>query len=129
MLTGMLRAIVIAGVCWCSGTISVASEQPRCAPTPVSGSAVSCRFNGTPRAALRAPRLKPGAVRRLTSDHDPYADPASPYKANRLAWSPATPILNVPGQTTVLSRQVLDDMNATSLGDALRYTAGVTVGR
>jgi outer membrane receptor protein involved in Fe transport len=39
------------------------------------------------------------------------------------------PIVNIPSQTTVLTRRVLDDKNATSIGDALRTTPGVTVGR
>jgi outer membrane receptor for monomeric catechols len=73
--------------------------------------------------------LKRNTARTLAADRDPYADPASPYKANRLSSSRGEPILNVPGQTTVLTRQVLDDMNATSLKDAMRSTAGVTVGR
>ena len=38
-------------------------------------------------------------------------------------------MLNIPGQVTVLTRQILDDRNATSLKDALSSTAGVTVGR
>jgi outer membrane receptor for monomeric catechols len=62
-------------------------------------------------------------------DRDPYADPAAPYKANRLQINGGMPRLNVPGQSTVLTREVLDDMNATSLRDAMRSTAGVTVGR
>ncbi|OKO75487.1 TonB-dependent receptor plug domain-containing protein [Bradyrhizobium sp. AS23.2] len=59
----------------------------------------------------------------------PAADPAAPYKADGLSSSRGEPILNTPGQTTVLTRQVLDDMNATSLKDAMRSTAGVTIGR
>lgn len=57
-------------------------------------------------------------------------DPVAPYNANRLS-SPrvSEPILNIPGQTTVLTRDVLDDMKATSVRDALRSTAGVTFGR
>jgi outer membrane receptor for monomeric catechols len=52
------------------------------------------------------------------------------YKADRLSTPRASePILNIPGQTTVLTREVLDDMKATSVRDALRSTAGVTVGR
>lgn len=65
----------------------------------------------------------------VAADRDPYADPAAPYKADRLSSRPDQPILDVPGQTTVLTRQVLDDKNATSLKDAMRSTAGVTVGR
>lgn len=56
-------------------------------------------------------------------------DPAVPYKANRLSSSRGETILNTPGQTTVLTREVLDDMNARSLKDAMRSTAGVTIGR
>jgi outer membrane receptor for monomeric catechols len=54
--------------------------------------------------------------------------PRHAHKVNRLA-SPraAQPVLDPPGQTTVLTRQMLDDINATSLRDALRSTAGVTV--
>ena len=59
----------------------------------------------------------------------PATDPAAPYKADRLSSSRGETILNTPGQTTVLTRQVLDDMNATSLKDAMRSTAGVTIGR
>jgi outer membrane receptor for monomeric catechols len=59
----------------------------------------------------------------------PAVDPAAPYKADRLSSSRGETILNTPGQTTVLTRQVLDDMKATSLRDAMRSTAGVTIGR
>jgi outer membrane receptor for monomeric catechols len=76
-----------------------------------------------------ASRKQPKADQTLAADGDPYADPRSPYKANRLASSPNQPIINIPGQTTVLTRQILDDKNATSISDALRTTAGVTVGR
>lgn len=58
----------------------------------------------------------------------PATDPAAPYKADRLSTSRGQTILNTPGQTTVLTRQVLDDMNATTLRDAMRSTAGVTIG-
>ena len=80
--------------------------------------------------ALKTTRhAKQNAVR-TQADRNAHVDPAAPYKANRLSTPRATePILNVPGQTTVLTREVLDDMKATSLKDALRSTAGVTVGR
>ena len=64
---------------------------------------------------------------RQSAHRDSYADPVAPYKADRL--SRGQKVLDVPGQTTVLTRQVLDDMKATSLKDAMRSTAGVTVGR
>lgn len=61
--------------------------------------------------------------------HPPATDPASPYKADRLSSSRGETVLDTPGQTTVLTRQVLDDMNARSVRDAMRSTAGVTIGR
>ena len=77
--------------------------------------------------AVAAVCLSGGA---FAADRHPLVDPAAPYKANRLLSPRASqPILNIPGQTTVLTRQVLDDMNAMSVRDALRSTAGVTVGR
>jgi outer membrane receptor for monomeric catechols len=80
--------------------------------------AAACLCGGTLSVAAEQPRRAPA------SDH------ASPTKANRLS-SPRTsePVLNTPGHTTVLTREVLDDMKATSVRDALRSTAGVTVGR
>jgi outer membrane receptor for monomeric catechols len=80
--------------------------------------AAVCCGGGAFSAAAQQPRLAPAS------------DTAAPYKANRLSLPRTTePILNTPGQTTVLTREVLDDMKATSLKDALRSTAGVTVGR
>jgi outer membrane receptor for monomeric catechols len=77
-------------------------------------------------AAFAADRARPR--HRLPADRDRHADPGVPYKADRLS-SQRQPILDTPGQTTVLTREVLDDMNATTLRDALRSTAGVTIGR
>ena len=59
----------------------------------------------------------------------PATDSAAPYKADRLSSSRGETILATPGLATVLTRHVLDDMNATSLKDAMRSTAGVTIGR
>jgi outer membrane receptor for monomeric catechols len=62
--------------------------------------------------------------------HRPPADLAASNKVNRLSSPRATePILNIPGQTTVLTREVLDDIKATGVREALRSTAGVTIGR
>ena len=73
---------------------------------------------------------KQNAIRTQAAHRDAYVDPAASYKANRLSTPRASePILNIPGQTIVLTREVLDDMKATSLKDALRSTAGVTIGR
>jgi outer membrane receptor for monomeric catechols len=123
----MLRMIAVAAVCLCDGTFAVAAGQPRHTPAFVQGSASYSQSMNTLKATRRA---KQNAVRTQAADRDPHVDPAAPYKANRLSSPRATePILNIPGQTTVLTREVLDDMKATSLRDALRSTAGVTIGR
>ena len=121
----MLRMIVIAAVC-CGSAVAVAAGEPRHTPASVQGTAGYSRSD-TLKATRRA---KQNAVRMPSADRDAYVDPAAPYKANRLSSPRATePILNTPGQTTVLTREVLDDMKATSVRDALRSTAGVTIGR
>ena len=61
--------------------------------------------------------------------HTPTTDRAASYKADRLSSSRGETILDTPGRTTVLTREILDDMNARSLRDAMRSTAGVTIGR
>ena len=123
MPAAMLRMIAIAAVCVCDGAFTVASAQPRHAPA--QGAAAAARSTHAP---LRASRLKQPAARTLPAGS--HVDRAAPYKADRLS-SPqaAEPILNIPGQTTVLTREVLDDMNATSVKGALRSVAGVTIGR
>ncbi|TWB58953.1 Plug domain-containing protein [Bradyrhizobium sacchari] len=77
------------------------------------------------QGALAASSKRPRHVSATTS----AADSAAPYKADRLSFSRGETILNTPGQTTVLTREILDDMKATSLRDAMRSTAGVTIGR
>jgi len=122
----MLRMIAVAAVCCCDGAIAVAAGQPRHTWASVQASA---SHSGSD--ALKATRrAKQNAARTQAAGRDSYVDPAVPYRANRLSSPRATePILNIPGQTTVLTREVLDDMKATSVKDALRSTAGVTVGR
>jgi catecholate siderophore receptor len=60
---------------------------------------------------------------------DPYADPAAPYKGDRLAGGKFTEkLIDTPRTVTVLTKDILEDKNATSLRDAVRSTAGVTLG-
>lgn len=60
---------------------------------------------------------------------NPYADPAAPYKADRLSSNKFTePLLNTPKTVTVLTKEVLEDKNATSMREIGRTTAGVTLG-
>jgi outer membrane receptor for monomeric catechols len=129
MPAAMLRTVTIAVVAigLCGGACAADGARPR--HTPVHGSALS-RSEAMPRTTLHATSRKQKAVSTLAADRDPYADPAAPYKADRLSWPrEGQPMLNIPGQVTVLTRQILDDRNATSLKDALSSTAGVTVGR
>ncbi len=60
---------------------------------------------------------------------NPYADPVAPYKADRLASSKFTePILDTARTETVLTAEALSDQHSTTLREALRSTAGVTLG-
>jgi len=79
--------------------------------------------------AQTAPVPFPGAGG-LAADRDPYADPAAPYKGDRLQASGKfpEPILNTPKSVTVLTKDILEDKNATSLKSAILSTAGVTLG-
>ena len=62
-------------------------------------------------------------------DANPYADPAAPYKADRLSSSKFTePILDTPRTVTVLTKEVLEDQKSTTLREIGRSTAGVTLG-
>lgn len=62
-------------------------------------------------------------------DADPYANPNAPYMAERLSSNKfSEPILNTPRSVTVLTKEVLEDKNATTLKDVARSTAGVTLG-
>lgn len=38
-----------------------------------------------------------------------------------------TPIMDYPGSATVITRKMMDDINARNICDALRYAPGVTV--
>lgn len=62
-------------------------------------------------------------------DANPYADAAAPYKANRLSGTKFTePLVNTPRTVTVLTKELLQDKNATSLKEVLRTTNGITIG-
>src|SRR4029079_554087 len=78
-------------------------------------------------AAARAKAEAQAEAKKQLARQDPYADPAAPYKANRLA-SPTfpEPIVNTPRSVTVLTQEVLRDKEATTLKDALRTTPGIT---
>ena len=111
----------------------VARKKPPAAkPTPEQ-----LRVRAALRRAARAKQSRAGQAssrcretrRRRRRDRDPYADPAAPYKADRLA-SPkfSEPIVNTPKTITVLTKEILEDKDATSLKEVARTTAGVTLG-
>lgn len=129
MPAGLLRTIAIVTACVCNGAVAIAGGRLHDVPASTQESVAAHRSTHAPKARSHTSGLRRNGARTLAADRDPYADPAAPYKADRLSWSRREPILNLPGQTTVLTRQVLDDKNATSLRDAMRSTAGVTVGR
>jgi catecholate siderophore receptor len=75
--------------------------------------------------------LKPAATpaTNLPPDRNPYADPSAPYKADELASPKFTePLANMPKSITVLTKEILEDQNATALKEIGRSTAGVTLG-
>jgi catecholate siderophore receptor len=76
------------------------------------------------RAATPAPNSNENRA-----DRNPYADAAAPYKVDRLASPKFTePVLNTPRSVTVLTKELLEDKNATTLKEVARTTAGVTLG-
>ncbi len=96
----------------------------------LDGTSVTFRFT-TPTAVILqlSARSESVEVTAHAPGADPYADPEAPYKADRLASSKFTEsILNTARTETVLTQEALDDKNATTLREALRSTAGVTLG-
>ena len=81
--------------------------------------------------AIAEPVQRSGKARKTISP--PIASPASndgyyvPYVTG--ADGEKHPIMEIPGSVTVISRQLMDDQQATTLGDALRNVSGVTVRR
>ena len=131
MPAGMTPTVAIAVVAFCFCDVASAADggRSRYTRTPIQGTAAWARSANTAKIPPHLVSWKQKAARRPPADGDPYADSAAPYKANRLSSQPDQPIINIPGQTTVLTRQVIDDKNATTLRDILRTTPGVTVGR
>jgi len=112
-------------------TVDAPVTRPRPAASKPSPEQVRAR-NALRRAAQRQqaqPVAYPNAGGLAPPDADPYADAAAPYKVNRVASGKFTePLLNTPKTITVLSKEVLEDKNATSLREVGRSTAGVTLG-
>ncbi|WP_244431972.1 TonB-dependent siderophore receptor [Rhodopseudomonas sp. B29] len=115
----------------------VTVDAPVARPKPAAARATPDQVRA--RTALRraARRTQPVAAApvpfpnagTLSADRNPYADADAPYKVDRLSGTKLTePVLNTPRTVTVLTKELLEDKNATSLKEIGRSTAGVTLG-
>ncbi|WP_441239275.1 TonB-dependent receptor [Bradyrhizobium sp. 930_D9_N1_4] len=105
-------------------------ERPRPAASKPSAEQVRAR-NALRRAAQRQQQAATAAPTVVgEADRNPYSDPAAPYKVDHVQASGKFPekMLNTPKTITVLSKEVLQDKNATTLKEIGRSTAGVTLG-
>ncbi|MEH2476863.1 catecholate siderophore receptor [Nitrobacteraceae bacterium AZCC 2146] len=115
-------------------TIDAPVARPRPAaskPTPDQTRARTALRRAARRTqpAQIAPVPFPNAGALGAPDRNPYADAAAPYKVDRLSGNKfSEPLLNTPKTVTVLSKELLEDKNATSLKEVARTTAGVTLG-
>src|SRR5258707_621114 len=116
-------------------TIDAPVARPRPAASKPSSDQIRAR-TALRRAARRAQPAQvaavpfPNAGGLSRPDRNPYADAAAPYKVDRLQNSGKfpEPLLNTPKTVTVLSKEILEDKNATTLKQAVLSTAGVTLG-
>jgi catecholate siderophore receptor len=118
------------------GPVTIDAPITRKKPPATKQTAEQRRVRAAVRRAARqqqaqpaAPSAGPSADAVRAPDGSPYSDPAAPYKADRLSGSKFTqPILNTPKSVTVLTKELLEDKNATTLKEVARTTAGVTLG-
>jgi catecholate siderophore receptor len=116
-------------------TVDAPVARPRPAASKPSPDQLQAR-TALRRAARRAQPAQVAAVPFRNAgglqrpDRNPYADAAAPYKVDRLQASGKfpEPLLNTPKTVTVLSKELLEDKNATTLKQAILSTAGVTLG-
>ncbi len=115
-------------------TVDAPVARPRPALSRPTPDQIRAR-NALRRAARRAQPAQTAAVPfpnagGLRADRNPYADAAAPYKVDHLQASGKfpEPLVNTPKTVTVLSKEVLEDKNATTLKQAILSTAGVTLG-
>ncbi len=115
-------------------TVDAPVARPRPAVSKPSPDQLRAR-TALRRAARRSQPARVAAVPfpnagGLRTDRDPYADPAAPYKGDRLQQSSKFPekLVNTPKSVTVLTKEILEDKNANTLKEAVRTTAGVTLG-
>src|ERR1700761_9454816 len=141
-LTAVAGLIAVASVTGAEAQTSlppVTVEAPVARPRPVASKPTAAQIRAREalrRAARSAQTTAPAApvafpnAGGLRADRNPYADAAAPYKVDHVQASGKfpEPLLNTPKTITVLSKEVLEDKNATNLKQALLSTAGVTLG-
>lgn len=137
-VAGMIAVASIGGAeAQQSSLPAVTVDAPVARPKPTTARPTPDQMRA--RTALRraARRTQPAQVQpvpfpnagSLSADRNPYADAAAPYKVDRLSGTKFTePLLNTPRTVTVLTKELLEDKNATSLREVARSTAGVTLG-
>ncbi|MET4514722.1 catecholate siderophore receptor [Bradyrhizobium sp. I1.7.5] len=113
--------------------VNVDAPQQRPRPTASKPTADQIRARNALRRAAQRQQAAQAPVANPSpgpADRDPYANPAAPYMATRVQASGKfpEPILNTPKSITVLTKDVLEDKNATTLKQAILSTAGVTLG-
>ena len=114
----------------------VSVDAPVARPKPAAGAPTPDQVrarNALRRAARRQQQAQPAPTASppaLAPDRDRYADPAAPYKGDHLQASGKfpEPMLNTPKTVTVLTKDIIEDKNATTLKQAILSTAGVTLG-
>jgi outer membrane receptor for ferric coprogen and ferric-rhodotorulic acid len=85
------------------------------------------------KPAVSEPSIRGSKARVETSP----AAPIDPRQSDRGYYVPyltgpagtRVPVMNIPGSVTVVPRSLMDDQQATTLGEALRNVPGVMVGR
>ncbi|MCK1711763.1 MULTISPECIES: TonB-dependent receptor [unclassified Bradyrhizobium] len=112
-------------------TVDAPVERPRPAASKPTAEQVRAR-NALRRAAQRQQAAQAPIVNTNgpAADRNPYADPAAPYKVDHVQAGGKFPekLVDTPKSITVLSKEVLEDKNATTLKQAILSTAGVTLG-
>src|ERR1700729_4195432 len=109
----------------------VARPKPAApAPTPDQIKARNALRRAAKRQQQQAKPAPAVATPALAPDRDRYADPAAPYKGDRVQASGKfpEPLLNTPKTVTGLTKDIIEDKNATTLKQAILSTAGVTLG-
>ncbi|MCP3382449.1 TonB-dependent receptor [Bradyrhizobium sp. CCGUVB4N] len=111
--------------------VDAPKERPRSTAAKPTPDQVRAR-NALRRAAQRQQAATAPVVDAAgpAPDRNPYADPAAPYKVDHVQAGGKFPekLVDTPKSITVLSKEVLEDKNATTLKQAILSTAGVTLG-